>query len=228
MKSEFADLVLFPVGIENCKDLVQKVYKQIYEELVNAVNRAPDETKENRSYAIMVSAAERVRYLLVKLMVLLKWTKNIDIVERSQQLISYDDSNEQQLTNSKNILIAMMNRMRCSLQPLFPINSALSVLTMGEYPFIPPVCDSKVPFLSRITMAEGQKLTDRILKTRILTETIPSYVSSIHVKDQVIICEEKNFFEVQFTNTVILQIPNKQLGTNIRFNHDSHYTTYLQ
>lgn len=215
MQSEFANSVLLPYGIENCKDLVQKVYEKIYAELITAVDTAPFESKDNRSYVIMVSASERVRYILVKLMVLLKWTKNLGIVERVQQLIFYDDSNVQQLKNTTNVLLAMMGRMNISLQPLFPINSALSVLTMGEYPFIPPVCDSKAPFLSRITMAEGQKLTNRILKTRILTEPIPSYVSSIHVKDQVIICEEKNFFEVQFTNTVIFQMQHNRLETNI-------------
>ena len=56
--------------------------------------------------------------------------------------------------------------------------------------------------LSKLSMLEGKKLTNRILKTRILTEPIPSFVSSIHVQDQVIICEEPNLFIVQFTNTV--------------------------
>ena len=202
MQSELAESVLVPYGIENCKDLVQKVFTQIYSELINAVDNAPYESKDNQSYVILVSASERVRYLLMKLIVLLKWTKNLDIIENCQRMIFYDNNNVQQLTNSTNVLFAMIGRMHISLQPIFPLNSTISILSEGKYPFIPPVCDSKAPFLSKLSMLEGKKLTNRILKTRILTEPIPSFISSIHVQDQVIICEEPNFFMVQFTNTV--------------------------
>ena len=75
MQTELAESVLVPYGIENCQDLVQKVFTQIYSELINAVDNAPYESKDNQSYVILVSASERVRYLLMKLIVLLKWTK---------------------------------------------------------------------------------------------------------------------------------------------------------
>ena len=204
MQSELANAVLVPYGIENCKELIQKVYTQIYSELVNSVDNAPYESKDNRSYVILVSASERIRLLVVKLMVLLKWTRNLDIIERCQRFIFYDNNNVQQLTNTTNILFGMIGRMHISLQPFFPLNSALAILTFGEYPFIPPVCDSKAPCVSKISMEQGKKVTNRILKTRILTELIPSYVSSIHVREQVIVCEERNFFAVQFTNTVCI------------------------
>ena len=103
MQSELAESVLVPYGIENCKDLVQKVFTQIYSELINAVDNAPYESKDNQSYVILVSASERVRYLLMKLIVLLKWTKNLDIIENCQRMIFYDNNNVQQLTNSTNV-----------------------------------------------------------------------------------------------------------------------------
>ena len=206
MQSELTNAVLVPYGIENCRELIHKVYTQIYSELVNAVDNAPYESKDNRSYVILVSASERIRYLVVKLIVLLKWTKNLDVIERCQRCIFYDNNNVQQLTNTTNILFGMMGRIHISLQPFFPLNSALSILTFGEYPFIPLVCDSKAPFISKISMKQGQKITNRILKTRILTEPSPSYVSSIHVCEQVIVCEEKSFFVVQFTNTVCIDL----------------------
>ena len=54
MQSELAESVLVPYGIENCKDLVQKVFTQIYSELINAVDNAPYESKDNQSYVILV------------------------------------------------------------------------------------------------------------------------------------------------------------------------------
>lgn len=204
MLPELANAVLVPDGIENCKDLIHKSYYEIYSELINSVDNVPYESKDNRCYGIMVSAVEKTRYLVLKLIVLLKWTGNLSIIDHCQHLILNDNCNIQQLMNTMNILTAMGFRMQSSLHPIFPLNSALSILTLGEYPFIPVVCDSKAPFISRVSMKEGQRLINRILRTRILTEPIPSFVSSIHVSDQVITCEEKNFFIVQFTNTVYL------------------------
>ena len=201
MQPELVNEVLIPNGIENSKDLVKKTYYEIYSKLIETVNNVP-ETKSNRKYAYMVETTEKVRLLVLKLIVLLKWTENLEIIDRCQQLILNDNNNIQQLQNTMNILIAMNYRIQSSLHPIFPLNSALSLLTLGEYPFIPVVCDSKAPFLSRITMKEGQRLLNRILRTRILTEPIPSFVSSIHVSDQQVFCEEKNIFVVHFTNTV--------------------------
>lgn len=201
MQPELVNEVLIPNGIENSKDLVKKTYYEIYSKLIETVNNVP-ETKSNRKYAYMVETTEKVRLLVLKLIVLLKWTENLEIIDRCQQLILNDNNNIQQLQNTMNILIAMNYRIQSSLHPIFPLNSALSLLTFGEYPFIPVVCDSKAPFLSRITMKEGQRLLNRILRTRILTEPIPSFVSSIHVSDQQVFCEEKNIFVVHFTNTV--------------------------
>ena len=201
MQPELVNEVLIPNGIENSKDLVKKTYYEIYSKLIETVNNVPD-TKSNRKYAYMVETTEKVRLLVLKLIVLLKWTENLEIIDRCQQLILNDNNNIQQLQNTMNILIAMNYRIQSSLHPIFPLNSALSLLTFGEYPFIPVVCDSKAPFLSRITMKEGQRLLNRILRTRILTEPIPSFVSSIHVSDQQVFCEEKNIFVVHFTNTV--------------------------
>lgn len=203
MQPELVNEVLVPNGIENSKDLIKKTYYEIYSKLIETVNNIP-ETKSNRKYAYMVETTEKVRLLILKLIVLLKWTENLEIIDRCQQLILNDNNNIQQLQNTMNILVAMNYRIQSSLHPIFPLNSALSLLTIGEYPFIPVVCDSKAPFLSRITMKEGQRLLNRILRTRILTEPIPSFVSSIHVSEQQIFCEEKNFFIVHFTSTVLV------------------------
>ena len=203
MQPELVNEVLVPNGIENSKDLIKKTYYEIYSKLIETVNNIP-ETKSNRKYAYMVETTEKVRLLILKLIVLLKWTENLEIIDRCQQLILNDNNNIQQLQNTMNILVAMNYRIQSSLHPIFPLNSALSLLTIGEYPFIPVVCDSKAPFLSRITMKEGQRLLNRILRTRILTESIPSFVSSIHVSEQQIFCKEKNFFIVHFTSTVLV------------------------
>ena len=89
-----------------------------------------------------------------------------------------------------------------TLQPIFPLNSALSVLVHGEYPFIPSSCDPKTEVISKISSSEGKKLINRILKTRVVTEDIPPYVSKIYVKEHEIICEEKDLFTIHFTNIV--------------------------
>ena len=84
----------------------------------------------------------------------------------------------------------------------FTCISALSVLNDGNYPFIPLVCDSKAPFVSRLTKKDGNDLITRILRMRTLTEDVPACCHSITVRDCAIVCEEKGLFSVSFTLTV--------------------------
>ena len=86
--------------------------------------------------------------------------------------------------------------------PVLPLNSALSILNQQEYPFFSVICDCKAPVLSKLSRDDGKKLITRILRTRVLTEAIPSFVSSIRVEDNCIICEETDLFSVSFTTTV--------------------------
>lgn len=193
---------LLPTGVENCEELIHKTLAYIYTELVDAVNSVPLESKDNQNYDRMVSATDRCRLLLVKLTALLKWTKNIEVIKRCQDLVLYDNTNISTLSKIAETFNRLVFQLLTSLQPIFPFNSALSVLDQGVYPFIPPVCDSKTPFLSRLQMKDGKQLIRRILKTRILAETVPSFVSSIRVEDEGIVCEEPHLFSFSITTTV--------------------------
>ena len=48
--------------------------------------------------------------------------------------------------------------------------------------FIPLVCDSKAPFVSRLTKKDGNDLITRILRMRTLTEDVPACCHSITVQ----------------------------------------------
>ena len=198
---------LLPPGVENGNDLIRKTLGEVYKELVNAVDRVPQEKTKERKYATILSASERSRLLVDKLITVLKWSKNVDVIDRCGSLVIYDNDNLNTMTNVAMTLNAAVFRLQACLQPIYPIKSALSVLNDGEYPFIPLVCDSKAPFLSRLTKKDGNDLITRILRTRILTEDVPSCCHSITVRDCAIVCEEKGLFSVSFTSIVPSCVP---------------------
>ena len=112
--------------------------------------------------------------------------------------------------------------------PILPLNSALSVLNQQEYPFISVVCDCKAPVLSKLSRDEGEQLITRILRTLVLSEEVPSYVSSIRVEDNTIVCEEKELFSVSFTTTVIVLILNYWLEALFGSTNDCNSNDYIQ
>ena len=183
-----------PSDIKNCGDLVRNSLVRIYTELVNAVDSAPAESRDNQSYLKMVSTSERCRFLVVELYALLKWTKNIDTLDRCQEMAISFNQNNDVLQYIRDQLGFLSVSLRECMQPIFPLNSALSVLENGSYPFISLVCDSRACFQSRISMDEGKELIMRILRTRIVTEDIPAFVSNISVEDSEIVCTEESLF----------------------------------
>ena len=169
-----------PSDIKNCGDLVRNSLVRIYTELVNAVDSAPAESRDNQSYLKMVSTSERCRFLVVELYALLKWTKNIDTLDRCQEMAISFNQNNDVLQYIRDQLGFLSVSLRECMQPIFPLNSALSVLENGSYPFISLVCD--------------KELIMRILRTRIVTEDIPAFVSNISVEDSEIVCTEESLF----------------------------------
>ena len=157
-----------PSDIKNCGDLVRNSLVRIYTELVNAVDSAPAESRDNQSYLKMVSTSERCRFLVVELYALLKWTKNIDTLDRCQEMAISFNQNNDVLQYIRDQLGFLSVSLRECMQPIFPLNSALSVL--------------------------GKELIMRILRTRIVTEDIPAFVSNISVEDSEIVCTEESLF----------------------------------
>lgn len=183
-----------PSDIKNCEDLVRKSLVKIYTELVNAVDSAPAESKDNQSYLTMVSTSERCRLLVVELSALLKWTRNIETLDHCQEVAIFFNQNNDLLRYIRFQLGNLSELIRGCLQPIFPLNSALSVMENGNYPFISLACDSRTLYQSKISMEEGKALVMRILRTRIVTEDIPTFVSNICVEDSEIVCTEENLF----------------------------------
>ena len=144
-----------PSDIKNCGDLVRNSLVRIYTELVNAVDSAPAESRDNQSYLKMVSTSERCRFLVVELYALLKWTKNIDTLDRCQEMAISFNQNNDVLQYIRDQLGFLSVSLRECMQPIFPLNSALSVLENGSYPFISLVCDSRACFQSRDVYEEG-------------------------------------------------------------------------
>ena len=193
---------LLPTDAVSCSELVHKSLLKIYKELMNAVNNAPTEEKNNRSYLIMLSTSERCRLLLVELIALLKWTKNTGILCRCNELVRFSNDNGNILKEIESILEKLEVFVLMCFQPIFPLNSALSVLDSGSYPFFPAICNSRSMYLSRLSMDDGKMLIRRILRTRIATEDIPSFVTNIAVENVEIVCSEENFFSVYVTSIV--------------------------
>ena len=194
-----------PSDIKNCEDLVRKSLVRIYTELVNAVDSAPAESRDNQSYLTMVSTSERCRLLVVELSALLKWTKNMDTLDRCQEMAIFFNQNNAVLQYIRDQLGRVSALLPAFMQPIFPLNSALSVLENGTYPFLPLVCDSRSLFQSKISMREGKALIMRILRTRIVTEDIPAFVSNISVEDSEIVCTEESLFTLYLSVIVGLR-----------------------
>ena len=136
MQQVNAKYCLLPTGVENGNDLIAKTLAEIYAELVNAVNRVPEEKSKEKKYAALMSASERSRLLLDKLVVVLKWSRNVDVINRCRSLVIRDNENLGALTKVATTLNGAVFRMQQCLQPIYPIKSALSVLNDGNYPFI--------------------------------------------------------------------------------------------
>ena len=61
MQQVNAKYCLLPTGVENGNDLIAKTLAEIYAELVNAVNRVPEEKSKEKKYAALMSASKRRR-----------------------------------------------------------------------------------------------------------------------------------------------------------------------
>ena len=111
---------LLPTGVENGNDLIRKTLGEVYKELVNAVDRVPQEKTKERKYATILSASERSRLLVDKLITVLKWSKNVDVIDRCGSLVIYDNDNLNTMTNVAMTLNAAVFRLQACLQPIYP------------------------------------------------------------------------------------------------------------
>lgn len=202
MSQQPMDFLLLPTEMKNCEDLTRKSLSMIVAELMEIADRSPQDPPNAKPYPKLVIAAEQGRLLLAKVIVLLKWTKNVDLIHQCNDLIAKFNSNLDVLNKIAATISRIYYELWASFMPILPLNSALSVLNQQEYPFISAVCDCKAPVVSKLSREEGKQLITRILRTRIISEDIPSYVSSIRVEDNAIVCEEKELFSVSFTTTV--------------------------
>ena len=197
---------VLPSGSQNCEEIVRKALNIMVTELLNSTIPDRQREKEGKPYHLLVNAEEEARLLLVKIMVLLNWTENMEIVQKCNDLINKFRENIDILQKIKGGFDKIYNDVSDWQMPLFPMNSAVAVLNQHKYPYIPVLCDAKANVRSRVSQQDGKRLIQRILQTRILSEEIPSFVSSIRVEEKAILCEEKNLFLVSFTTTVL---PNR-------------------
>lgn len=193
---------VLPTANQNCEELVRKALNVMVSELMNASIPDRQKEKDGKPYHQLVIAEEEARLLLVKIMVMLNWTENVEIVQRCNDLIKKFNDNIQILQKITSGFLTIFNDVSGALMPVFPLNSAVAILNQHKYPYISTACDTKASVTSRISQDDGKKLIRRILRARILSEEVPAFVSSIRVEGEEIVCEEKDLFSVSFTTTV--------------------------
>ena len=93
MSQQPTDFVLLPTEMKNCEDLVRKSLSVMVAELMEIANQNPQDHPNTKPYPKLVIAAEQGRLLLAKVIVLLKWTKNVDLIHQCNDLITKFNSN---------------------------------------------------------------------------------------------------------------------------------------
>ncbi|GAA5851477.1 hypothetical protein JCM8547_001107 [Rhodosporidiobolus lusitaniae] len=117
---------------------IDRVVAAIYSDLANLAETLPSQNDQARKRAL-VDFVLHSRRQLVKLLVLTRWTTEADRIQKAMNIIGFLSTQNHSLTSTIHSLTDTHQMLAGARVRNYDLPTALSVLTMGDYPALPSV-----------------------------------------------------------------------------------------
>jgi len=181
--------------------LLKTSVQKAFIDLRNLADNLPmaSDTERKRS---LVEYANRTRATMIRLLVLLKWSRvNLHKVYSCWNVLEVLERQDSSCRDAADMLYTTHDMLKLARAPAYDIATAIDVLTTGTYPRMPAVV-KKIATPKKLNPDETQRTVKRLnetIRSHLLTTTIPMDFTNISVNNGAITVTYKGLYEACLT-----------------------------
>ncbi|KAI9359223.1 mediator complex subunit MED14-domain-containing protein [Zopfochytrium polystomum] len=156
------------------REVIGRMIQQSYAELQTMVETLPN-TDDMERKATILKYSTRTRQQFIKLLVLVRWSKNAESIQKLQDIIAFLDHQDNCFRDAADFLAIIHEETKRARDPNFDIPTAVDILTTGKYERLPTVIKKSIIPPAPLTQPEIKetiKKTEEIMRMRVLVDEV--------------------------------------------------------